>query len=144
MLLCALCLRVVAVAIISSVGAPGNVLIILLALLEPAFILYLVYWRSNRKDASLDAVIKLFAVGTPTHVLILVLKTHSHYTSSPITPSSSPSPSLIRTPYSSPRRLLLDVAVRGHDGAGARGPLPQPRRGPWPAARPELRGDDGG
>lgn len=52
-----------AVAIIVSLRAPGNILIILLALLEPAFILWLVYWRKHRKDASLDAVIKLFAVG---------------------------------------------------------------------------------
>lgn len=50
-----------------SLRAPGNILIILLALLEPAFILWLVYWRKHRKDASLDAVIKLFAVGASSH-----------------------------------------------------------------------------
>ena len=51
-------------AVLVSFAEPGNILILILALVEPALILYVVYWYRNRKDASLDTVIKLFAVGT--------------------------------------------------------------------------------
>jgi hypothetical protein len=51
------------VSILASVREPGNLLILFLAFLEPLLILYLVYWRHHQRDANLDLVIKLFAVG---------------------------------------------------------------------------------
>jgi len=44
-------------------GRPQNIVVLLLVFLQPLLILYLLYWRSRRKFASLDYVIKLFAVG---------------------------------------------------------------------------------
>ena len=40
-----------------------NVLILLLTFLQPLVILYFVYWRARRQYASLDIVLKMFAVG---------------------------------------------------------------------------------
>jgi len=31
--------------------------------LQPVVVLYIVYWRKHKKEASLDTIIKLFAVG---------------------------------------------------------------------------------
>lgn len=40
-----------------------NILILLLVFIQPFVILYFTYWRYHRIHASLDYVIKLFAVG---------------------------------------------------------------------------------
>ena len=48
-----------------------------LAVLQPVIVLYIVYWRKHRKEASLDVIIKLFAVGkSPTQYRLLLLPTH--------------------------------------------------------------------
>ncbi|KAM3567990.1 hypothetical protein VYU27_009878, partial [Nannochloropsis oceanica] len=45
------------------VSSPGSALILTLAVLQPVVVLYIVYWRKHKKEASLDTIIKLFAVG---------------------------------------------------------------------------------
>jgi len=57
-----------AVGILDIIGIyhsdkPWNVCILALVFLQPAVILYFVYWRSRRQAATLDSVIKMFAVG---------------------------------------------------------------------------------
>jgi Cys-rich protein (TIGR01571 family) len=52
-----------AVIILSSTKRARNVAVLLLVFVQPFLILYFLYWRYNRNYASLDYVIKLFAVG---------------------------------------------------------------------------------
>lgn len=40
-----------------------NILVLLLTFVQPTIILYFIYWKSRRQYATLDMVIKLFAVG---------------------------------------------------------------------------------
>ena len=44
-------------------GDPLNIAVLVLVFAQPVLILYLFYWRYHRSHASLDYVIKLFAVG---------------------------------------------------------------------------------
>jgi len=44
-------------------GKPLNIVVLVLVFAQPLLVLYLFYWRYHRSHASLDYVIKLFAVG---------------------------------------------------------------------------------
>lgn len=56
------------------VGETVNILIPLLAFVQPCIILYFLYWRARRQQTSLDLVIKCFAVGffVTTHQSIIL------------------------------------------------------------------------
>jgi RsiW-degrading membrane proteinase PrsW (M82 family) len=53
----------IAIVILSATKRARNVAVLLLVFVQPLLILYFIYWRYNRNYASLDYVIKLFAVG---------------------------------------------------------------------------------
>lgn len=56
-------LALIALLLLISSAHAQNFLVLVLVFLQPLLIMYFVYWRKNRKYASLDFVIKLFAVG---------------------------------------------------------------------------------
>ena len=60
-----LCGLVAFVAIIAcfALGKPMNVVVLLMIFIQPFLIIYFVYWRPRRQHATLDSVIKMFAVG---------------------------------------------------------------------------------
>lgn len=52
-----------AVIILSATKRARNIAVLLLVFVQPLLVLYFLYWKYNRTYASLDYVIKLFAVG---------------------------------------------------------------------------------
>lgn len=101
-------LLIIAIAVLVSFGLLKEIVMIFGIFTQPIIILYLFYWRSRRNFASLDYVIKLFAVGffitTLQAVVIefilqsifaliftpyLISETTSSSSASVITPSSS-------------------------------------------------------
>lgn len=62
MSLCGL-VAVITLIALASARKGAHIVILLLAFLQPFLLLYFVYWRNRRQYASLDMVVKLFAVG---------------------------------------------------------------------------------